>query len=88
MTTATRREIARNWVKEQELDDPARPGFVLFDRGEICGWTDSLDRPQNWCPGVIACPVDVGPCFIADGGNDHAGAERWVPIEEPAGSAA
>lgn len=51
-------------------------GVVLVWQGEAYGWKNELRDPQHERPGVYAVDAD-GRAYLAMGGNDYDGAERW-----------
>lgn len=63
-------------------------GWVLFYRGEICGWTRDLhpNTAQGWQPGVLAVGVAGidDPIYQATGGDEMHGATGWSSIWNPA----
>ncbi len=74
------RQVAEAWRR----DNPNSAGGVcLVWNNEVYGWKDALRDPQNERPGVHAVASD-GALWRSEGGNDHDGAERWVPVEEDA----
>ena len=54
-------------------------GFVLFFDGKIYGWKNELRNPEAERPGAIAVDVE-GNQWLAIGGNDYDGAERWLQV--------
>lgn len=76
--TTTPQEIAAAWRAGQ--DDAIRTsGVVLIWNERVTGWKDKLRDPRHDVPGVLAVDVD-GRVFVAEGGDDYDGAERWVPM--------
>ncbi|MBC2592677.1 hypothetical protein H5P28_00225 [Ruficoccus amylovorans] len=77
------REAAQRWRDRQSEYTPPHAtdyttGWVIVHHGAGAGWTRSLDhRPCAWVPGCLAVPADGGPVYIAVGGNDQDGAQRW-----------
>ena len=64
-------------------------GVVWFGGGEpvVSGYTRLSDdgscpgsEPSGWEPGVIAFELASERAWVALGGNNYDGAERWVPI--------
>lgn len=69
-------EIAQAWRATQP--EPRRSsGVVLVFEGKVYGWKNELRDPQHDQPGAIAVDPD-GRAWVAEGGNDYDGAERWV----------
>ncbi len=61
--------------------DLASHGVVVINRsGEACGWVNCLRDPSHWEPGCRAVDVN-GSQWLAVGGNDYDGAERWEQNE-------
>lgn len=56
-------------------------GVVLVFDGEAYGWKNTLRDPQHERPGAMAVDVE-GRVWIAKGGNDYDGAERWEPVNQ------
>ncbi len=65
-------------VARRYRDDlSAGHGVVIINRdGQVCGWMDCLRNPSHWEPGCRAVDVN-GSQWLAAGGNDYDGAERW-----------
>lgn len=82
-----RAAAAKAWRLEEE-PQIANHGYVLFYRGQPCGWTrDIIDADaRKWCPGVLAVGIDGidGMIFQASSGNDSAGATVWSIAWNPA----
>lgn len=77
---------AKAWRLEEE-PQIANHGYVLFYRGQPCGWTrDIIDADAyKWVPGVLAVGLLGldGPIYRATGGNEQAGAAEWVVVWDP-----
>lgn len=56
-------------------------GIVLIWRGQAYGWKDALRDPQSERPGVYAVDDDQ-QVYIAKGGNDYDGAQRWEAVKD------
>lgn len=54
-----------------------RDGVVLIWHGEVYGWKNCLRDVSHEQPGAYAVDGD-GHVFIAEGGDEHAGAKCWV----------
>lgn len=75
--------IGRHWVEINLNKEKLRqPGFAVFNESlEVAGWVDSLDRPSSWVPGCLAVSLaDDRTVYIAKGGDDQSGAERWEAV--------
>jgi len=71
---------AMEWRESSQASDFARvAGLVLVYDGKAYGWKDQLRNPEDERPGAMAVDVLLG-VWIAEGGNDQDGAERWVPF--------
>lgn len=55
-------------------------GVVLIYQCEAYGWKDQLRDPQSEQPGTYAVAED-GNAWVAVGGNNYDGAERWEAIQ-------
>lgn len=55
-------------------------GYVLFVDGMPTNWTRDLTRPESNEPGVIAVGEDGR--FVARGGDNVRGAQRWDKLDE------
>lgn len=75
----TPQEIATNWRSLQN-DETRESGVVLILHGRVTGWKNGLRDPQHDVPGVLAVDV-AGQVYVAAGGNDYDGAQRWQPAE-------
>lgn len=51
-------------------------GVVLVWEGLVYGWKDCLRDPGHERPGAFAIDAD-GHVFVAEGGDDDAGAKVW-----------
>ena len=69
------KQAARVALKYRK-DEQQPGGVVLVWAGQAYGWKNELRDPQSERPGALAVDTD-GCVWIAAGGNDHAGAERW-----------
>lgn len=56
-------------------------GYVVTFNGAVSGWTATLGNPGAWMPGCIAID-EAGGQWVAKGGSDYDGAERWEAIEQ------
>ena len=65
---------AKQWRQESNK----KTGYVVFENTKIAGWIRDLHQPQNWKP-LTRCISENNQIFIASGGNDHDGANNWVP---------
>ncbi len=66
--------LALNWRKSNPEYDG---GVVLIRQLSVYGWKDSLRDVHEEKPGAYAIDVE-GNIFVADGGDSHSGANRWV----------
>lgn len=66
-------------IKEFLAERGYQGGYTIVCNSEIGGWVNSLDNPGSWMPGCIAIDND-GNQWIALGGNDYDGAERWEEL--------
>lgn len=57
-------------------------GIVMIWEGEVYAWKNEVRDPQCERRGVYAVD-EAGQIFIALGGDDYNGAERWV-VKQPA----
>ncbi|MEY2151134.1 hypothetical protein AB7849_09465 [Rhodanobacter sp. 115] len=73
----TPQEIAAGWRATQD-DTTRTSGVVLIWNDRVTDWKDCLCDPHQNVPGVQAVDPD-GHVFVAEGGNDYDGAERWAP---------
>ena len=71
------REIAEKWRNNQEAENRANTGVVLIWEGTVYGWKNCLRDAKHERPGVIAVDQN-GNVFLAEGGDDYAGAKCWV----------
>lgn len=77
------RRIADHWRSIHGPKPYDTEGFVVVYHGRGTGWTRALNEPEKWCPDCIAvAPGPAGDCFVALGGDDHRGAERWETLTE------
>lgn len=74
----TPQELAAAWRSGQD-ETTRTSGVVLIWNERVTGWKNELRDPQQDVPGVLAVDTD-GHVFVAEGGDDYNGAERWVPI--------
>jgi len=51
-------------------------GLVIFFGSEIAAWVKDLNGRCTYVPGCIAVD-ETGNEWVALGGNDYDGAERW-----------
>jgi|TARA_R110000850_G_scaffold137482_2_gene258653 hypothetical protein len=70
------RTAAAQWRAERPQ---YRSGVVLVWMGEVYGWKSCLRDASHERPGVYAVD-EVGHVFIAEGGDDYAGAKCWVAV--------
>lgn len=68
----------QNTIKQYRNLNPDIPegGFFLFWDWRIYGWQKDLRDPSNEKPGAKAVSEN-GEVFIAKGGDDIRGADRW-----------
>jgi len=67
-------------IKEFLEERGYQGGYTIVSNSEVSGWTRNLDNPGGWMPGCGA--VDQhGNKWVAKGGNDYDGAERWEAID-------
>ena len=67
-------------MTEQEYRQRHADGFVIFDPdGEACGWSLELADASIHRPGCVAVSAG-GFRWIARGGDDERGADRWEPM--------
>lgn len=78
--TSGARMAAEIWRVEQS-ESMRSGGVVLVFGGEVYGWKNELRDPQHERPGVAAVDV-AGNVWIATGGNDYDGAQRWETDDE------
>ncbi len=71
-------KLANEW--RQDWGYVEKGGVVILFNNEVQGWSDELRDPNLWVPGCIACDSD-GNQFLAVGGNNSDGAERWEALE-------
>lgn len=64
----------------RELRD-LKGGFVVFYEGEVAGWSHDFPRAEAYVPCCVAVDV-VGKEWVALGGNEHEGAQRWVAAND------
>ncbi len=61
----------------------SKGGVIVLHKQEanwrVQGWVNELRNPESWIPGCIAI-TETGDAYIAQGGNQQDGAERWSPI--------
>ncbi|MDP2128158.1 MAG: antirestriction protein ArdR [Pseudohongiella sp.] len=70
-------EKVKRWRANWDKPD----GVVLVWDAQPYGWKNELRNPEHERPGAVAIDVD-GSWWVARGGNDLDGAERWVNIYE------
>ncbi|KAB2686508.1 antirestriction protein ArdR [Brucella pseudogrignonensis] len=70
------RSIAARW-RQSHREKPG--GVVLIWQGSVYGWKNELRDSQHERPGAYAVD-DSGRVFVAEGGNDYDGAERWSAL--------
>mgnify|MGYP003624869919 FL=1 len=51
-------------------------GYVVFYFDKISGWAQEFPRPQVYVADCIAVD-EAGNEWVAKGGDDYFGAERW-----------
>nr|ULG18673.1 antirestriction protein ArdR [Serratia proteamaculans] len=73
-------KIARHWRQENPSLNRTG-GVVLIWDGEPYGWKNTLRDAKAERPGAIAVDEDGG-VFIAEGGDDDAGAKCWVVLNQ------
>ncbi|MND34964.1 hypothetical protein D3C81_213020 [compost metagenome] len=73
------RATAAQWRARHE---EGKGGIVMIWEGEAYAWKNEVRDPQCERPGVYAVD-EAGKIFIAVGGDDYNGAERWV-VKQPA----
>lgn len=66
-------------ISEYRAERSLTGGYVVISGDEIAGWAAALFNPSGWMPGCIAIDKD-GKKWIAKGGNDYDGAERWEEL--------
>ncbi len=71
-------KLANEWRQDWGYVD--KGGVIVVFNDEVQGWVNELRDPQSWRPGCIACDSE-GNQFIAVGGNNSDGAERWEALE-------
>lgn len=71
--------IAKAWRDSQSQNEKHRTnsGIVLIWNNEVYGWKDELRNPESERPNAIAVDTQ-GQVYVAEGGNDYDGAERWT----------
>lgn len=74
MTADRLRDLSARW---RELNPGHDHGVALIWEGEVYAWKSELRDPQHERPGVVAVAAD-GELFVAEGGDDDAGAETWA----------
>lgn len=72
--------VAKQW---RDSWDSYPDGVVLIWNMKVYGWKSTLREPSAERPGSIAIEAD-GRAYIAEGGDDQNGAEKWVLLA-PAG---
>lgn len=72
-----RRAQAEQFKEENDL--AGKGGVVIFHEGAPDGWERLLRNPDHWRPGCIAVD-EAGNEWLAVGGDDQKGAERWEPL--------
>ena len=72
------RATAAQWRARHE---ECRGGIVMIWEGDAYAWKNEVRDPQCERPGVYAVDEE-GKIYIAVGGDDHNGAERWV-VKQP-----
>ncbi len=77
----TKYETALAIANEYRQQDNRTNGYIILnsDLKTVCGLSLNLSRPNAYMPGVYAIDID-GNFFIATGGNDYDGAERFEPL--------
>jgi len=61
-------------------------GIVLVFDGEAYAWRDKVRNPETERPNALAVD-EAGNVWIATGGDDYNGAERWEAVEPEEASA-
>lgn len=75
-------ELAAEFRRSDFLADWQRKdGLVVVWDGVAVGWIAALSMadPRGYMPGAVAVSVG-GDLFLAVGGNDYDGAERWEQV--------
>lgn len=67
--------IAQEYRAERGL----KGGYVVCHNDQAVGWERELDNASGWAPGCYAFDSQGGE-WVAVGGNDYDGAERWERI--------
>lgn len=78
------REEAAAWLAEEAAQGRAHEesGFVIFYRGRVAGWTCDLREMRGWLADCYAVPRYAEEnVYLATGGDEQSGAERWEPVE-------
>lgn len=52
-------------------------GYVVFYESEVAGWSHDFPRAEAYAPYCVAVDV-AGKEWVALGGNEQEGAQRWV----------
>lgn len=70
------RKVASLW-RDGNQENPG--GVVLIWQGAVYGWKNELRDANHERPGAYAVDA-AGAVFVAEGGTDYDGAERWVAV--------
>lgn len=76
MGIKTLRAIAAQW---RAANPERNGGVVLIWRGAVYGWKNHLRDPQDEQPGAYAVDA-TGGVYIAAGGDEYNGAQRWAAV--------
>ncbi|EMF7039442.1 antirestriction protein ArdR [Salmonella enterica] len=71
------RKVASQW-RDGNQENPG--GVVLIWQGAVYGWKNELRDANHERPGAYAVDVS-GQVFIAEGGDEYNGAERWAAAQ-------
>lgn len=71
--TITESKLVSNFRKERP---DLKNGYVVVFDNTLTGWTSTTENPQGFAPGCKAIS-DNGLVFLATGGDEHNGAQRW-----------
>jgi len=76
LTVSERARLAREYRDIRQYPG----GFVMFYGSEITGWSKEFPRSEAYVPGVIAIDA-IGTEWVATGGDDYDGAEKWEQVK-------
>ncbi len=71
-------EIAKKW-REEYGGKSCKGGLIVICNGVAQGWINELRDPNHWEPGCIVVD-ESGQGWVAVGGTDRDGAERWEQL--------